>query len=138
MTNQALLDNVGSLMSKKPVDGWVKFESLKKITEMSLEEIVGEIQVRGGNHIVCSWESRGENFPIIKDVVGGTREMTKDFFCRKILWDLRKKTKDLPIRSMKPLEPKQSNTPQSINCPLKQTLFVCIQILSPKLMLVLK
>ena len=72
-------------MSKKPVQGWAPFESLKKIPEMSPEEVMGEIQIRGGNNLICSWETKcGEqNFPIIKDVVGGTRKMTKEFFVEK-------------------------------------------------------
>ena len=35
--------------------------------------------------------------PIIRDVVGGTREMTKEDFCQSTLGDLREKTLELPI-----------------------------------------
>ena len=56
--SQSLLDSVDSLMSKKEVAGWVPFENLKKVSEMSLDEVEGEIQIRGENHLILSWETK--------------------------------------------------------------------------------
>ena len=84
---------------------------------MVLEEVVGEIKDRGANHLVSSWETRCEEQgpPIVRDSVAGTREMTKDYFCRNTLRDLREKTLGFPIPFQKPSGPEPSNSPAPIN-----------------------
>merc|ERR1712105_457959 len=108
----------------------VPFENLKKISDMSLEEVEGEIQIRGENHLVSSWETRCQEQgpPIIRDAVAGSREMTKDYFCRNTLRDLRKKTVGFPIPP-----PKRNNPESSISpVPIKPTQKPDIFYLHPK------
>merc|ERR1712079_263801 len=71
---------------------------------------------RGGNHLILSWETRCEEQgpPTIRDAVRGTREMTKDYFCRNTLRDLRKKTEGFPIPSLKALSLEPCSSPEPI------------------------
>ena len=112
-TNQLHLDDIDSLMSEKPVKGWVPFSQLRKVSQMSSEDVEGEISVRGGKNLVFAWETRcvEQGTPHVTDNIGGTRKMTKDYFCRNILRDLREKANDLPIPQQKPSAPKHSSPP---------------------------
>ena len=125
MENQTLLDNVDTLVSKTPVRGWTPFERLKKVSDMNPGEIEKEICVRGGKHLIVKWEvkAKGKHPPKIVDPAGGTRLMTKEYFCRNTLRDLRAKTEGLPIPVRKYSGPVPSNLPAAIAPPVKPNPF---------------
>ena len=121
MENQTLLDNVDTLVSKTPVRGWTPFERLKKVSDMNPGEIEKEICVRGGKHLIVNWEikAKGKHPPKIVDPAGGTRLMTKEYFCRNTLRDLRAKTVGLAIPLRKYSGPVPSKMPTPIAPPVK-------------------
>ena len=108
-TDQSLLNNLDLLMSKKLAEGWIPFNRLEKVSTMTKEAVEQKIGYRGAKNLSLSWEAREP--PIVTDPAGGVRTMTKEFFCRDTLGDLRKKTVGLPIPSTPTLTPPPSNTP---------------------------
>ena len=91
--------------------GWVPFDRLKKVSEMSLEELEWEIQIRGYGKLISTWEtkSKGQR-ETVRDVLWGNREMTKEYYCRNTLRDLREKTVGLPIPAQKRPGPEPTST----------------------------
>ena len=64
-------------------------------------------------------EAKGKHPPKIVDTAGGTRLMTKEYFCRNTLRDLRAKTEGLAIPLRKYSGPVPSKMPTPIAPPVK-------------------
>ena len=114
-TDQSLLDDVDLLMSKKLPKGWT--DKLEKVSVMSSEAVEQEVGIRGAKNKVSAWEAKKP--PIVTDPAGGARVMTKDFFCRDTLRDLREKTPGLPIPLIPYLAPNPTNIPAPVKPPQK-------------------
>ena len=93
------LETVDQLMCRRPLpqgglEGWVKFEDLKKVTDMSPAEVLKEIDVRGYKD---TYTYDPKKPPTVKDHSQGLKTISQDSFFRGGLSDLREKTMGFPV-----------------------------------------
>ena len=91
------LETVNQLMGRTVVPpGLVRLEEHKKVTDMSLGEVLQEIAVRGYQ---TTYTYDPEKPPTANHPAGGTRTISEESYYRECLSGLREKTKGAPIPS---------------------------------------
>ena len=71
------LDTVRQLMNGNSVEGMVRFEDLKKVTDMSLGEVLQEIAVRGYQ---TTYTYDPQKPPTANHPAGGTRTISEESY----------------------------------------------------------